>query len=411
MIPAGEEILVRLDAINSELLCQLRPEYRAFLNQSSELILKLDKALYGCVQSARLWYNTFREFLELQGFINNPKDLCVFNRQEESGNQSTVCFHVDDVMITCADLEMLDKFEKMTVEKFENVTVVRGKKHSYLGRLFDFSGEFRCEVSMTGYIARMMAEENVTGVASSPATANLFKINEGAAKLSESDTGKYYSTVQKLLYLGVQFRRDIQLAVSFLTTRVRCPDVDDKQKLLRVLKYLNGSQDLCLVFQGDGSRILKLNASIDASFGIHSDGKSHSGYVAMMAGASVESKSKKQSLNTKSSTESEMVALSDMSSLAIWWRDFILCQEYDIGAIEIEQDNTSCIRLAEAGRSFNPLSRHIHLRYFFIKDRIEKGEIKLTYVKTEDMISDILTKPLQGERFRFLRSKLMNHVI
>jgi hypothetical protein len=56
--------------------------------------------------------------------------------------------------------------------------------------------------------------------------------------------------------------------VSFLTTRVRCPDVDDKQKLLRVL---NGSQDLCLVFQGDGSRILKLNSSIDASFGIHGD--------------------------------------------------------------------------------------------------------------------------------------------
>jgi hypothetical protein len=136
MRSAGEEILVRLDAINSELLCQLSPEYRAFLNHNSELILKLDKALYGGVQSARLWYNTFREFLENQGFINNPKDVCVFNRQEESGNQSTVCFHVDDVMITCADLEMLDKFEMMTVEKFENVTVVRGKKHSYLVRLF-----------------------------------------------------------------------------------------------------------------------------------------------------------------------------------------------------------------------------------------------------------------------------------
>jgi hypothetical protein len=58
---------------------------------------------------------------------------------------------------------------------------------------------------MTGYIPRMMAEENVTGMAFSPATANLFKINEDAAKLSKDDTGKYYSTVQKLLYLGVQF--------------------------------------------------------------------------------------------------------------------------------------------------------------------------------------------------------------
>lgn len=118
--------------------------------------------------------------------------------------------------------------------------------------------------------------------------------------------------------------------------------------------------------------------SIDASFGIH--GKSHSGYAAMMAGGSVEAKSKKQSLATKNSTESEMVALSDMSSLAIWWRNLVLHQGYNLGAIEIEQDNTSCIKLAEAGRSHNPFSKHINVRYFFIKDRIDNGEVKLKYV-------------------------------
>jgi hypothetical protein len=127
----------------------------------------------------------------------------------------------------------------------------------------------------------------------------------------------------------------------------------------------------------------------------------------MIAGGSVEAKSKKQSLVTKNSTEAEIVALSDMSSLAIWWREFMLGQGYDLGAINIEQDNTSCIKLAEAGKSQNPFSRHINIRYFFIKDRLEQGELKLQYVKTEDLIADILTKPLQGSRFRSLRRKLM----
>lgn len=106
-----------------------------------------------------------------------------------------------------------------------------------------------------------------------------------------------------------------------------------------------------------------------------------------------------------------MVALSDMASLVIWWREFLMAQGYDIGKLEIEQDNTSCMKLVETGKTFNPMSRHINIRYFFIKDRIERGEIKLKYVKTEEMVSDILTKPLQGERFRYLRSKLMNHVL
>ena len=215
----------------------------------------------------------------------------------------------------------------------------------------------------------------------------------------EKEAKNYYSVVQRLLYLGVQFRRDILLAISFLTTRVRAPDVDDKKKLDRVLKYLNETRDLHFVFEGDVSKKLILHASVDASFGIHADGKLHSGYIGVIAGGSVEAKSKKQGLVTKSSTEAELVALSDMSSLAIWWREFIICQGYDIGAMEVEQDSTSCMKLAENGRSFNQLSRHINIRYFFIKDRMDAKEIKLKYVQIDELVADILTKPLQGEKF------------
>lgn len=104
-----------------------------------------------------------------------------------------------------------------------------------------------------------------------------------------------------------------------------------------------------------------------------------------------------------------MVALSDMSSLAIWWRGFLIGQGYYMSAMQVEQDNTSCIKLAEAGKNFNPFSRHRNIRYFFIKDRIDNGEIKLTYVPTEELVADFLTKPLQGARFRLRRAKLMDN--
>ena len=408
-IPSGEVILVRLDETNSELLCQLRPDYRKFLSNRKELIVKLDKALYGCVQSARLWYDTFSTFLNGLGFVVNPKDQCVFNKNSENGVQCTVCFHVDDVLCTSKEQSMLDEFKNACLEKYENVSITEGKKHSYLGRLFDFSEEGKCKVSMSGSIDKLLEDEQVEGIAASPALSDLFNINKDSKLLTGDQKGRFYSVVQRCLYLQVQFRRDIGVAVSFLTTRVREPTEEDWLKLRRLLKYINGTRDLCLVFNGNASGSLLMFVSIDASFGIHADGKSHSGYAAMMAGGSIEAKSKKQSIVTKHSTEAEMVALSDMSSLAIWWREFVIYQGYKIGAIEIEQDNTSCIKLAEAGRSQNPFSKHINIRYFFIKDRIDNDEVKLKYVCTEDLIADILTKPLQGARFRSLRAKLMGH--
>ena len=85
--------------------------------------MKLDKALYGYVQSARLWYDNFSEFLQQQGYGKNEKDLCVFNKHNVNGVQYTVSFHVHDVMVTSENESMLDAFEEVTEGKYENVSV------------------------------------------------------------------------------------------------------------------------------------------------------------------------------------------------------------------------------------------------------------------------------------------------
>jgi hypothetical protein len=131
----------------------------------------------------------------------------------------------------------------------------------------------------------------------------------------------------------------------------------------------------------------------------------------------VHCKSKKQSLVTKSSTEAELVALSDSVCIGIWARKFLQVQngdkhflvKGDIPPVIVYQDNNSTVRLAEQGRSTSPRTRHIDIRYFFIVDRIISGEVIIKPMRTYYMIADIMTKPLQGKLFRHMRKMLLNN--
>jgi hypothetical protein len=128
-----------------------------------------------------------------------------------------------------------------------------------------------------------------------------------------------------------------------------------------------------------------------------------------VGGGAVYAKSGKQKLVAKSSTEAELVGLSDGLSQVIWTRNFLEKQGYQVGPAVVHQDNKSTIALSEKGRSTSGRTRHVSIRYFFVKDRIDSKEIELRYIGTEEMIADFFTKPLQGALFISMRSKIMNH--
>ena len=119
-------------------------------------------------------------------------------------------------------------------------------------------------------------------------------------------------------------------------------------------------------------------------------------------------KSKKQRLNTISSTEAELVSISDILPQALWSRQWLIEQGYSIGPLTLHHDNTSAIHLAQNGPSNNERTRHIAIRYYWVKDKIEVGEVEIKYLGTSAMIADFLSKPLQGELFRKMRKLLLN---
>jgi hypothetical protein len=147
---------------------------------------------------------------------------------------------------------------------------------------------------------------------------------------------------------------------------------------------------------------------VDASYGVHADGKSHTGVIISLGRGAVHVRSGKQKIVTKSSTEAELVGLSDSLSQGIWTREFIFGQGYTMGPADVFQDNQSTMALAAKGRSTSDRTRHIHIRYFFVKDRVDSGEVSVKYMPTKLMLADILTKPLQGELVRAMRQELLN---
>ena len=118
--------------------------------------------------------------------------------------------------------------------------------------------------------------------------------------------------------------------------------------------------------------------------------------------------SSKQKINSRSSTESELIAVDDCMDKVLWTKLFLKCQGIDISSTVVQQDNESAIRLEKNGRwSAGKRSKALNVRYFFISDQVEQGNVVVEYESTGEIVADFLTKPLQGSAFLKLRSRLM----
>ena len=127
-----------------------------------------------------------------------------------------------------------------------------------------------------------------------------------------------------------------------------------------------------------------------------------------MGGGTPISTSRKQRLNTRSSTEAELVGVDDMSTMIFWTKLFMEEQGYEVKKNILHQDNKSTILLEKNGKkSSGHRTRAINIRYFFMTDQIERGNLEVEYCPTREMIGDYMTKPLQGSLFRNFKKMIM----
>jgi len=149
---------------------------------------------------------------------------------------------------------------------------------------------------------------------------------------------------------------------------------------------------------------------VDTAFAVHPDFKSHTAGAMTLGHGAILNGSRKQKLNTRSSTEAELVGPDDLSPVIFWTKLFMEAQGYEIKHNILYQDNKSTILLLENGKaSSSKRTRALNIRYFYLTDQIEKGNIEVHYCPTDKMIADYHSKPLQGKQCNILRRQILGH--
>jgi len=224
--------------------------------------------------------------------------------------------------------------------------------------------------------------------------------------LSQEEAELFHSFVLKGLFLCKRGRPDVLQPTAYLCTRTKEPTRFDWDKLVRLMKFLKQKPDDRLTLKADGSHILIW--SVDSSFAVHEDFRSHTGGTLTMGRGAITNISAKQKVNTRSSTEAEVVGVDDVMGPILWTRYFLEEQGYEVIDNVLLQDNQSAICLETNGRaSAGRRSRNMNIRYFFVTDQVVKGLLSIRYCPTDDMDSDYHTKPLQGKKFVKFRCRIM----
>jgi hypothetical protein len=213
------------------------------------------------------------------------------------------------------------------------------------------------------------------------------------------------------MFLARLTRPDILLSVVGLATRSKQPNIYDMQRLDRTIGYLLYTKDLGMNIKVTNT---ELNAYFDASWNCHPDAKGHSGIVITIGhfGFPVIFKSSKQKIVTRSSTEAELVCDFTGTDILLYARRLWLFLGYgnDKQPTDLHQDNTSTITISYMGRgSSGSNSKYMDLKYFWIKDYLDKNIIRMKYLPTDQMIADFFASPRTGAIFTDMRDVIMGY--
>jgi len=244
-------------------------------------------------------------------------------------------------------------------------------------------------MTIHNYIDELIKEvpkDLLSGKASTPASNFMFNVNPKCSKLDNETSVMYHHLTAKLLYVSKRVCPNILTAVSFLCTRVQEPDQDDWKKLGRCLKHLSNTADLKYTLAVDDSWTIRW--WVGALYRVYPGMKSHTGATMSMGQGCAYSMSRKQKLNTRSSTEAELVGANDAMSMILWIHRFVEAQGYMVNENTLYQDNQSAMLLEKNGKMSNSkCTRHLEICFFFITNYAAKKNLRIEHCPTDDLVS------------------------
>ena len=165
-------VLIQINKEESAILVEMYPDELAeYLDDDGKLTAECLKALYGLIESGRLWFDTIKEKLLEQGYAQNPYEPCICNKwHDDTQVQSTIGVYVDDLITTCKNSDIADTVITWLEAEFDELKVTRGKIHKFTGMTFDFSERKKLKITMKKSIDEVFKRNTVTGFATTPST-------------------------------------------------------------------------------------------------------------------------------------------------------------------------------------------------------------------------------------------------
>ncbi|GJR96670.1 retrovirus-related pol polyprotein from transposon TNT 1-94 [Tanacetum coccineum] len=362
-------------------------------------VYKLKKALYGLKQAPRAWYDMLSSFLISNDFSKGSVDPTLFIRREGK-ELLLVQIYVDDIIFAASTPELCDLFAKIMCSKFK--MSMMGKISFFLGLQISQSprGIF---INQSKYALESLKKYGFESC--DPVDTPMVE----KSKLDEDKEGKavdpshYRGMIGTLLYLTAS-RPDLQFAICMCARYQARPTEKHLNAVKRIFRYLKGTVHRGLWYPKDSSFALTAFADADHA-GCQDTRRSTSGSIQLLGDRLVSWSSKRQKSAAISSTEAEYIALSGCCAQVLWMRSQLTDYGFGFNKIPMYCDNKSAIALC-CNNVQHSRSKHIDIRFHFIKEHVENGVIELYFVNTEYQLADIFTKALGRERIEFLINKL-----
>ena len=416
----NEMIIHQMDVktafLNAPIDCEIyidQPEgFEKHGDHSESLVCKLKKSLYGLKQSGRNWNNLLHTYLINENFTQSLADPCVYVRTTEDERCVIVIVWVDDIIIATSDSNSLQRVKKSLKDRFKMTDL--GVLKWFLGTEFQCS-ESSIKMNQTRYIEKILAKFKMTDCKPkpTPCVLGLDKVL-GEESPEMDDPRPYRAIVGSLIYVMTGTRPDLCYIVTKLSQKMSKPTQTDLSTAKHALRYLKGTSKLGLTFRKSSNPLI-IQGFCDSDWGASTtDRRSVTGYNYQLSqtGPLISWKSRKQQTVALSTCEAEYIALANAVQEAKFLKQLCIDIRVSIGEGKafIKIDNQGAMNLAK-----NPIhhqrSKHIDIRYHFIREEVREDRVSLEYVPTKENIADIFTKPASKENLEKFKDIILGKYI
>ncbi|KAJ1042824.1 hypothetical protein NDA10_007173 [Ustilago hordei] len=365
-------------------------------------VYKVIKGLYGLKQSGREWNQEFDRSLRHMGFFQVECAPCIYTKGQGE-DMAIVVIYVDDTLVIAPRLETVLKVKEQIGQRWKMED--SGEVSHFLGIKISRDHAMRTmTIGQSGYIDQVLAKH--LDKRTKPTMVPMQSIPEGTLVASTAQQKEYPVIVGKLLWVANSTRPNLSLTVGVLARHMCEPSQEHYQAAQRVLRYLESTRQVGLVYRASESQEpLVVHSDANWASDATIQRRSTSGSVALVYGNPVAWKSVTQKCVSLSAVEAEFIAATEATCEVLFLKQLLCSIGIATGTPMVYSDNTGCIQVSKDPAQHWKL-KHIDTKYYFVCNNVQEGRVQIKYVDTTRNLADVLTKPIGRQAMQQARSGL-----